>query len=100
MPQMAFTVRQTAFARRMRVYPTLTLNDRLARFASVARSNRCWTFFCSRLAFCCSWVRSPTPMRAIGSEEAAMIFDHFLAGVVIAGLMIYLVYALLQPEKL
>ena len=29
-----------------------------------------------------------------------MIFDHFLAGVVIAGLMIYLVYALLQPEKL
>jgi len=29
-----------------------------------------------------------------------MIFDYSLAGLVVAGLMIYLVYALLQPEKL
>lgn len=29
-----------------------------------------------------------------------MIFDYLLAGVVVVGLMIYLVYALLQPEKL
>jgi K+-transporting ATPase KdpF subunit len=29
-----------------------------------------------------------------------MIFDYSLAGLVAAGLMIYLVYALLQPEKL
>jgi len=29
-----------------------------------------------------------------------MIFDYSLAGVVTVGLMIYLVYALLQPEKL
>jgi len=29
-----------------------------------------------------------------------MIFDYSLAGVVMVGLMIYLVYALLQPEKL
>jgi K+-transporting ATPase KdpF subunit len=29
-----------------------------------------------------------------------MIFDYSLAGLVTAGLMIYLVYALLQPEKL
>ena len=29
-----------------------------------------------------------------------MIFDYSLAGVVSVGLMIYLVYALLQPEKL
>jgi K+-transporting ATPase KdpF subunit len=28
-----------------------------------------------------------------------MIFDYSLAGLVIAGLMIYLVYALLQPER-
>ena len=29
-----------------------------------------------------------------------MIFDYSLAGIVVVGLMIYLVYALLQPEKL
>jgi K+-transporting ATPase KdpF subunit len=29
-----------------------------------------------------------------------MIFDYSLAGLVIAGLMIYLVYALLKPESL
>jgi K+-transporting ATPase KdpF subunit len=28
-----------------------------------------------------------------------MIFDYTLAAVVTAGLMVYLVYALLQPEK-
>jgi K+-transporting ATPase ATPase F chain len=39
----------------------------------------------------------PTP--AIGSEEAHMIFDYSLAGVVTAGLMIYLIFALLKPER-
>jgi K+-transporting ATPase KdpF subunit len=29
-----------------------------------------------------------------------MLFDHSLAGLVTAGLMIYLVYALLRPERL
>ena len=29
-----------------------------------------------------------------------MMFDYSLAGLVVVGLMIYLVYALLQPEKL
>jgi K+-transporting ATPase KdpF subunit len=29
-----------------------------------------------------------------------MIFDYSLAGLVTAGLMIYLVYALLKPERL
>jgi K+-transporting ATPase KdpF subunit len=29
-----------------------------------------------------------------------MIFDYSLASLVVVGLMIYLVYALLQPEKL
>ena len=29
-----------------------------------------------------------------------MIFDYALAGLVTAGLMIYLVYALLRPERL
>jgi len=40
-----------------------------------------------------------TPSRAIGCEEAAMIFDYSLAAVVLAGLMIYLTYALLRPER-
>jgi K+-transporting ATPase KdpF subunit len=29
-----------------------------------------------------------------------MIFDYTLAGIVTAGLLVYLTYALLQPEKL
>jgi len=29
-----------------------------------------------------------------------MIFDYSLAGLVVVGLMIYLVYALLRPEQL
>jgi K+-transporting ATPase KdpF subunit len=29
-----------------------------------------------------------------------MVFDYALAGIVTAGLMIYLVYALLRPERL
>jgi K+-transporting ATPase KdpF subunit len=32
-------------------------------------------------------------------EEAAMSFDYSLAAIVTAGLFIYLVYALLRPEK-
>jgi K+-transporting ATPase KdpF subunit len=35
----------------------------------------------------------------IVSEEASMIFDYSLASIVTAGLMIYLVYALLEPER-
>jgi K+-transporting ATPase KdpF subunit len=32
--------------------------------------------------------------------EDAMIFDYSLAGFVTAGLLVYLVYALLKPESL
>jgi K+-transporting ATPase KdpF subunit len=28
-----------------------------------------------------------------------MIFDYWLAGLVVAGLLVYLTYALLRPEK-
>jgi K+-transporting ATPase KdpF subunit len=38
-------------------------------------------------------------MPATDSEEASMIFDYSLAALVTAGLMIYLVYALLTPER-
>jgi len=36
----------------------------------------------------------------IGSEEGFMIFDYSLAALFTVGLMIYLVYALLNPERL
>ena len=36
---------------------------------------------------------------ATGSEEAAMIFDYSLAALVTAGLLFYLTYALLRPER-
>lgn len=32
-------------------------------------------------------------------EEAVMIFDYALAGVVTVGLLIYLTYALLRPDR-
>jgi K+-transporting ATPase KdpF subunit len=35
---------------------------------------------------------------ANSSEEIAMIFDYSLAALVTAGLLVYLVYALLKPE--
>jgi len=40
-----------------------------------------------------------TPTFATGSEEASMIFDYALAGLVTAGLLFYLTYALLRPER-
>ena len=39
------------------------------------------------------------PMPATGSEEVAMLFDYSLAAVVTAGLLFYLTYALLRPER-
>jgi K+-transporting ATPase KdpF subunit len=37
---------------------------------------------------------------AISCEGAVMIFEYSLAGLVTAGLLVYLVYALLMPERL
>jgi K+-transporting ATPase KdpF subunit len=37
-------------------------------------------------------------MPANGFEETIMIFDYSLAGFVTAGLLVYLIYALLKPE--
>jgi K+-transporting ATPase KdpF subunit len=36
---------------------------------------------------------------AIGSRRLTMIFDYWLAGLVTVGLLAYLAYALLRPEK-
>jgi K+-transporting ATPase ATPase F chain len=38
-------------------------------------------------------------MPAIETEEAPMIFDYVLAGLVTAGLLVYLTYALLRPDR-
>jgi K+-transporting ATPase KdpF subunit len=38
-------------------------------------------------------------MPANGCEEASMIFDYTLAALVTAGLLFYLTYALLRPER-
>jgi K+-transporting ATPase ATPase F chain len=38
-------------------------------------------------------------MRASDCEEAMMMFDYALAAAVTAGLLIYLTYALLRPER-
>ena len=40
-----------------------------------------------------------TPTFAIGSAPTARSFDYILGGIVVAGLLIYLVYALLRPER-
>jgi K+-transporting ATPase KdpF subunit len=37
-------------------------------------------------------------MSATGSRRHPMIFDYWLAGIVTAGLLVYLTYALLTPE--
>jgi K+-transporting ATPase KdpF subunit len=51
------------------------------------------------LAWASSCSRSVTPTPAIGCEEARMIFDYSLAALVTAGLLFYLTYALLRPER-
>jgi len=38
-------------------------------------------------------------MPANGFEEAAMTFDYSLAGLVTVGLLFYLTYALIKPER-
>jgi len=38
-------------------------------------------------------------LRAITFEGFVMIFDYSLAGLVTAGLLVYLTYALLRPER-
>jgi K+-transporting ATPase KdpF subunit len=59
----------------------------------------CWILSCSQLASASLRSRSVTPSLVIGYEEARMIFDYTLASVVTVGLMVYLTYALLRPER-
>jgi K+-transporting ATPase KdpF subunit len=63
-------------------------------------ASKCWTSSCWPLRSASSRFPSATRSPAIDSEEAFMTFDYSLAGLVTVGLMIYLVYALLKPERL
>lgn len=39
------------------------------------------------------------PSLAIGCEESAMTLDYTLGAIVTIGLLVYLVYALIRPER-
>ena len=63
------------------------------------KEQSCLTSSCWVWGLPCSPCRLVTPTFATGSEEASMIFDYALAGLVTAGLLFYLTYALLRPER-
>ena len=67
--------------------------------ATLRGLRQCWTLSCwpSRPDF--SSFPSATPTPATGSEESAMTIDYWLGAAVTAGLLIYLTYALLRPER-
>ena len=60
---------------------------------------KCSTSSCWPLALASSHCPSVTQSPAISSKGDAMIFDYSLAGLVSAGLLFYLTYALLRPER-
>src|SRR3954452_15397765 len=68
--------------------------------ASRPGASKCLTSSCWPSGSASSRCRSATRSPAIDSEEAFMMFDYSLAGLVTVGLMIYLTYALLKPERL
>jgi len=59
----------------------------------------CSTFSCLPSPPACSPPASATPTPANGCEGETMIFDYSLAGLVSLGLLFYLTYALLRPER-
>ena len=61
--------------------------------------SQCSTFFRWRWGSASLPRRSPMFTPAIGCEEALMIFDYSLAAAVTVGLMVYLTFALLRPER-
>ena len=66
----------------------------------LGRSKACWTWSYSPVASASSSSRSPTLTVAIVSRERApMLIEYVLGGVVTAALLVYLIYALLRPEK-
>ena len=60
---------------------------------------RCPTFCCWLWASAASPYSPSTASPANGSEEAAMIFDYAMGGGAAVLISIYLVYALLRPER-
>src|SRR5262245_29977705 len=68
-------------------------------FLSITRRFKCSTSSFWPSGSVSSRCRLHTPTPATGSREAQMIFDYSLAGLVTLGLLIYLTYALLRPER-
>lgn len=66
-------------------------------FAVLKRSPLCSTYFSSPEASAHSCSQFSTPSPAKGCE--AMLFDYLLGGIVTAIIMVYLVYALIRPER-
>lgn len=58
------------------------------------RTSSCWP-----LGSASSRYRSATQWPATSSEGMSLTFDYALAGFVCAGLLFYLTYALLRPER-
>jgi K+-transporting ATPase KdpF subunit len=57
----------------------------------------CWLYLCVRSAL----IRRGACRRSsrVSQRNTAMMFDYTLAGLVSAGLLFYLTYALLRPER-
>ncbi|PGH57000.1 K(+)-transporting ATPase subunit F [Azospirillum palustre] len=71
-----------------------------ARGTQFRRPQRCSTCCFLRSPSASSPRRSPMSMPATGCEgSGAMSLDYALAGLVTAGLLVYLVYALIRPER-
>ena len=75
----------------------------MIRYMPIARklpgARQCWISCCWPSGSAFSWCPSATSTPATGCEEGSMIFDYSLAAIVTTGLLVYLVYALLQPER-
>lgn len=69
----------------------------IERIHSEARS--CWTSSSSPRGWGSSPLRSLTRISVNVSEEKAMTLDYTLGAIVTAGIFVYLVYALIRPER-
>jgi len=80
-------------------HPALLLGADGAPLALVTETDKCSTRCIWRSALASLPWRCFTSLPATVFEEASMIFDYTLGGAVTFGLLIYLVYALIRPEK-
>ena len=80
------------------ITPEYSLGERA--LLSFTRRLSCSTVIMVAMAWPFSLSRSATPSRATGSEEiASWLLDYILGSLVTLGLLVYLTYALLRPER-